>query len=101
MAKKATSFISAELDWAEEQLAHWKAYVDNNPMHKLVDRVQYKEMKSGMVPVVVSTIESQGKFIQETMKNYLTLLEVVEKLREKDVVKKEARGSGTVPRRMQ
>jgi len=35
------------------------------------------------------------------MKNYLSLLEVVERLREKEEAKKEARGSGSVPPRMQ
>ena len=45
-----------------------------------------------MIPMVIASIESQGKFIQETMKNYLALLEVVEKLREKEEAKVEVRG---------
>ena len=98
---KQSSYITAELDWAEQQLSNWKAYVDANPMHELKDRVNYKETKTGMIPMIVSSVEAQGKFIQETMKNYLTLLEVVDKLREKEAVKKEARGSGSVPKRMQ
>jgi len=71
MAKtiKKGIFINAELDWAEQQLQSWKAYVDANPL-------------------------AQGKFIQETMKNYLALLEVVEKLREKEEAKVEVRGNG-------
>ena len=40
------------------------------------------------------SIEAQGKFIQETMKNYLALLEVVDKLREKEEAKVEVRGKG-------
>ena len=44
--------------------------------------------------MVIASIESQGKFIQETMKNYLALLEVVDKLREKEESKIEIRGSG-------
>jgi hypothetical protein len=34
--------------------------------------------------MVVASIESQGKFVQDTMKNYLALLEQVDKLREKE-----------------
>jgi hypothetical protein len=34
------------------------------------------------------------------MKNYLSLLEVVDKLRTQEEAKKEARGSGSVPERM-
>jgi hypothetical protein len=44
--------------------------------------------------MVIASIEAQGKFIQETMKNYLALLEVVEKLREKEEAKVEVRGNG-------
>lgn len=101
-APKKTTYINTELDWAETQLVTWKQYVDNNPMDKLVDRIHFKETKGGgMMPMVTASIEAQGKFIQETMKNYLALLEVVDKLREKEEVKKEARGSSQVPDRMQ
>jgi hypothetical protein len=92
---KKTTYINTELDWAEEQLASWKAYVDKNPMHELKDRIEWKPTaKGGVMPMVVASIESQGKFIQETMKNYLALLEVVEKLREKEDAKVEVRGGG-------
>lgn len=92
---KKTTFINAELDWAEQQLQSWKAYVDANPIHQLKDRIEWKPTaKGGMLPMVIASIEAQGKFIQETMKNYLALLEVVEKLREKEAAKVEVRGSG-------
>jgi hypothetical protein len=63
-------------------------------MHTLEDRIKWKETKAGgAMPMVIASIESQGKFIQETMKNYLALLEVVDKLREKEEAKKvETRG---------
>lgn len=101
MAKK-TTFINAELDWAEQQLESWKAYVDANPIHTLKDRIEHKPTaRGGVIPMVVASIEQQGKFIQETMKNYLALLEVVDNLRNKEEAKKEARGSMPVPHRMQ
>ena len=97
MAKtiKKTTYINAELDWAEQQLQSWKAYVDANPLHELKDRVEWKPTsKGGMIPMVIASIEAQGKFIQETMKNYLALLEVVDKLRKIEESKVEVRGSG-------
>ena len=101
MAIKKTTFINTELSWAEEQLHSWKAYVDANPLHELKDRIEWKPTaKGGMLPMVIASIEAQGTFIQETMKNYLSLLEVVDKLRTQEEAKKEARGSGTVPERM-
>lgn len=101
MAIKKTTFINTELSWAEEQLHSWKAYVDANPLHELKDRIEWKPTaKGGLLPMVIASIEAQGKFIQETMKNYLSLLEVVDKLRTQEEAKKEARGSGSVPERM-
>jgi len=94
-AVKKTTYINTELEWAEEQLKSWRAYVDANPMHELKDRIEWKPTaKGGMLPMVIASIESQGKFIQETMKNYLALLEVVDKLREKEEAKVEVRGKG-------
>lgn len=94
MAIKKTTYINTELDWAEQQLASWKQYVDANPLHELKDRIEWKPTaKGGMLPMVIASIESQGKFVQETMKNYLALLEQVDKLREKEEAKKiETRG---------
>ena len=92
---KKTTYVNEELDWAEEQLNSWKAYVDANPLHELKDRIEWKPTaKGGMLPMVIASIEAQGKFIQETMKNYLALLEVVDKLREKEEAKVEIRGKG-------
>lgn len=94
MALKKTTYIAAELEWAEEQLSTWKQYVDANPLHTLEDRIKWKETKAGgAMPMVIASIEAQGKFVQETMKNYLALLEQVDKLREKEEAKKvETRG---------
>jgi hypothetical protein len=94
-AVKKTTYINAELDWAEQQLTSWKAYVDANPLHELKDRIEWKPTsKGGMLPMVIASIEAQGKFIQETMKNYLALLEVVDKLRKIEEAKVEVRGKG-------
>jgi hypothetical protein len=100
MAKRNT-YINAELEWAEEQLSTWKSYIDANPLHTLKDRIEWKPTaKGGSMPMVIASIESQGKFIQDTMKNYLSLLETVDSLRQKEEAKKEARGRGSVPHRM-
>lgn len=97
MATTKTTYINAELEWAEEQLASWRAYVDANPLHELKDRIKMKQTANGgAIPMVIASIESQGKFIQETMKNYLALLEVVDRLREKEETKIEAMGKKKV-----
>ena len=94
-AIKKTTYVNTELEWAEQQLQSWRAYVDANPMHELKDRIEWKPTaKGGVMPMVVASIEAQGKFIQETMKNYLALVEVVDKLRSMEEAKVEVRGKG-------
>lgn len=101
MAKKSI-FIEAELEWAEQQLETWKAYVDANPLNELRDRIENKPTaRGGVIPMVVASIEQQGKFIQDTMKNYLALLKEVDTMRAAEEAKKEARGNADVPHRMQ
>ncbi len=102
MALTKTTYINTELNWAEEQLHTWKSYIDTHPLDQMVDRIEWKPTaKGGVIPMVIASIEVQGKFVQETMKNYLALLEVVERLRTLEEAKKQARGSSTVPHRMQ
>lgn len=102
MATTKTTYINTELEWAEEQLHTWKAYIDKHPLDAMKDRIEWKPTaKGGLLPMVIASIEVQGKFVQETMKNYLALLEVVERLRNLEEAKKEARGNSTVPHRMQ
>ena len=98
MAK--TNYINAELDWAETKLTEWQEYIDANPIHLLMDRTDLEETKSGTKVKIIATIETQGKYIQEMMKNYLSLLAEVNKLREVEEKKKEARGRAEVPHRM-
>lgn len=90
-AKKNT-YINVELDWAENQLKSWKEYVESNPVHELNDRISIVNGKE----VITATVEQQGKFLQETMKNYLSLTEVVDKLREKEESKLQSRGNAEI-----
>lgn len=93
MARKET-YVGAELEWAETQLAQWKDYVDANPLSGLKDRIENKPTaRGGIIPMVVASIEQQGKFIQDTMKNYLMLLKEVDSMRTMEEDKKiKARG---------
>lgn len=96
MATKKNNYITAELDFAEEQLQQWKLYMEANPIDKINDRWGIKEMpKGGQTKVVTSTREQQIKCVQETLGKYLSLLEVVNNLREKEEAKTELRGGKT------
>lgn len=101
MAAKKTTYSEIELEWAEKQLSEWRQYVDNHPFNELVDRIEYRATKTGTMPMVVASIEAQGKFLQETMKNYLALLKEVDAMREKEAAKQVAKGDADIPARMQ
>lgn len=94
MAVAKKLFVGAELEWAEKQLQEWKDYVEAHPLATLKDRVGQKTTaKGGMIPYVISSIEQQGKFLQETMKMYLMLLSQVDQMRSMEEEKKiKARG---------
>ena len=93
MTKKTNNYITAELDFAESSLAQWKEYIEANPIPEVKDRWGKKEMpRGGYTMVVTSTAEQQIKCIQDTLTKYLALLEVVDRLREKEESKIEVRG---------
>lgn len=101
MAKKSI-YIEAELDFAEEQLTKWRQYIDENPYDKVEDRKELMKTKTGgAYYAVVQTKEAIQKALRDTMKEYLALLKEVNSMREVEEAKKEARGAGTVPHRMQ
>ena len=101
MAVKKEIYIAAELEWAEEKLQEWKEYYDSHPYGELKDRLSFKETKNGgMIPMVVASIESQQKALRDTLKEYFLLLEQVNRMRETEEKKKEARGGSDVPLRM-
>lgn len=94
MAVAKKLFVGAELEWAEKQLQEWKDYIDAHPLASLKDRVGQKPTRTGgMIPYVISSIEQQGKFIQDTMQKYLLLLKEVDNMRSMEEEKKiKARG---------
>ena len=102
MASKKSIYIEAELDFAEEQLAKWKQYIDENPYNEVEDRKELMKTKTGgSYYAVVQNKEAIQKALRDTMKEYLLLLKEVNNMREVEETKKEARGKGTVPPRMQ
>lgn len=99
MATKKNSYISADLDFAEQQLAKWKQYLEDNPYDEVTDRKEMQMTKTGgSFYTVVQTKEAIQKSLRDTTKEYLALVEVVEKLREKDEAKQAAaKGDQSIP----
>jgi hypothetical protein len=101
IVKKAL-LIEYELEFLERQLSELKEYIEANPYSTLADRMAYKETKQGgLIPTLVANKESQRKDLTQALKDYAEILRTVDSMREKEVTKKEARGSADVPHRMQ
>jgi hypothetical protein len=98
MAVAKRLFTTLELDWAEKQLQEWREYIEKRPLESLSDRIGTKlTANGGQIPYVISSIEQQGKFIQDTLQKYLLLLKEVENMRALDEEKKiKARGVETL-----
>lgn len=99
--KKKELLIEYELEFLETKLVELKSYIENNPFSKLKDRMGYKETKGGSIPFCIANKEAQRKDLTQALKDYADILRTVESFREKEEAKKEARGKGGVPHRMQ
>lgn len=81
-------FTNVQLDWAEKQIKSWMTFVEANPFDQMEDRTKLRPTKNGGTMLeVVATIEAQQKSIREIIKDYLLLLEVVERLRSEEAAK--------------
>jgi len=67
-----------ELEWLEKKAKEIREYC-NQPIHKLKDRM--------LGDKVVSKIEEQVKSIRETLKDYILIVEAIDKLRDKEEAK--------------
>jgi hypothetical protein len=78
MATKKTNnnFIGMELEWLEKKAKEIREYC-NKPIHKLTDRL-------GADGKVISKIEDQVKSMRETLKDYIYIVEALDRLREKE-----------------
>jgi hypothetical protein len=94
-SKKTNTYIDFELDWLTEKATQLKAYVDKNPFDELEDRIRLKETaRGGAIPILAASIEAQIKSLTQALKDYALIIEVIDKLREKESLKKtSARGN--------
>jgi hypothetical protein len=90
--KKVNTYIGQELEWLEGKANELKQYVDDRPFHKLVDRIHFKETKTGgMMPLISATIEAQLASITKALKEYADIIRVVNEMRENEDKKQQMR----------
>lgn len=101
MSKKTNNYISEELDFLERKAKEIKKYVDDNPYHLVEDRTITRRGKDGSsYEEIVQKIESIHKSLRDALKDYSNLIEAIDKLREKEEAKVEARGKVQVNSQM-
>lgn len=94
-ASKKISLIQYELEFLEEKLKELKEYIEANPFSTLNDRMAYKETKNGgVIPICIANKEAQRKDLTQALKDYVEILQSVDKLRSVEEAKVEMRGSG-------
>lgn len=92
--QRKNSYVEFELEWLEEKAKQLKAYVDAHPFDELDDRVVWKSTSNGgSMPLIASTIEAQLKSLIQALKDYTQIIEGIDKLKDKEAAKTEARGS--------
>lgn len=81
--KKSNNYIELELEWLDKKAAEIREYC-RQPIHKVVDR------KDG--DKVISKKEEIIRSMRETLKDYIQIIEALDRLREKETAKQEVRG---------
>jgi len=76
--KGANTYIGMELEWLDKKAEEIREYC-NQPIHKIVDR------KDGNK--VISKKEEIIKSIRETLKDYILIIEAIDRLREVEAAK--------------
>jgi hypothetical protein len=94
MATKKINLIQYELEFLETKLQELKDYIESNPFSSLQDRMAYKETKNGgAIPICIANKEAQRKDLTQALKDYVEILQSVDKLRSVEEAKVELRGS--------
>ena len=96
---KKNSFITIDLDFAENQLAKWKQWLLDNPYDQIDDRKEMQKTKTGgSFLAMVQTKEAIQKTHRDTLKDYLAMCEVLNRLRQsEESVVKEGRANTEAP----
>jgi hypothetical protein len=90
---KKINLIQYELDFLETKLQELKDYIEANPFSSLQDRMAYKETKNGgVIPICIANKEAQRKDLTQALKDYVEILQSVDKLRTAEEAKIETRG---------
>ena len=93
-------YIIDELEWLEDRLREIKADIDSKPYAHITDRIVALEGARGPSETIAATEESQKKAQRDALREYTSLLEATNKLREQEEIKMQTRGGANVNSKM-
>ena len=95
--KKKDNYIAYELEFLEKKAEELKQYVEANPFNNLVDRVHWRETKTGSMPMLTASIEAQLKSLTQALKDYADIITRIDSMRKLEEDKQKAvRGNQTL-----
>jgi hypothetical protein len=107
-SKNTYSNIGEDLIWLREKADNIKQFVNANPYHEVVDRdrvVSRTYNPDGDIVdekyTLVATIETIHKSLRDSLKELAQIMEMIDKLMEKEAAKVTARGNQEVSPRVQ
>ncbi len=94
-------YITEEIEWFEDRLREIKADIDSTPYAQITERiVSLDDGKGNQREVISETISQQKKTIRDSLKEYQSLLEATNKLREQEEAKVSGRGGQKLNKQM-
>lgn len=83
MARKQELYTKVEHEWLEQRASELKDYIDANPVKDIDDRIETVTSSKGIPAIkVIAKKEDAIKSWMSVLKEYATLLRVLEELRE-------------------
>lgn len=91
---KSNSYIEKELQWLESKAQEIQEYINKTKYGDIDDRIVSLIGARGAVETIAANIEQQQKAYRDALKEYASIIEVIDKLREKEEEKIAIRGKG-------
>lgn len=80
--------IEEELAYLDDQVAQMRAYLDGIKLEDIEDRIHWRQTKTGQMPLLTASIESQVKSKMETIERLAKIVSHLDDVRNKYKEKK-------------
>lgn len=75
--------VEEELDYIQDQINQLRAYLDKINPEELTDRIHWRATKTGQVPLLTASIESQVKSKLDSIEKLMKMTDRLDEIRNK------------------